>query len=153
MRLTVYTDFALRVLIYVAVHPEPMPTIAEIAASYGVSRNHLMKVVYDLGVAGYIETVRGKNGGLRLARAPEAIGLGELVRRTEPDLDLVECFNAANARCAITPACKLRGVLHQAKAAFLAVLDGYTLADLVANRSELQALLARGPVLPEQTAG
>jgi Rrf2 family nitric oxide-sensitive transcriptional repressor len=145
MRLTVYTDFALRVLIYVAVHPEPKPTIAEIAASYGVSRNHLMKVVYELGVAGYLETSRGKNGGLRLARPPQAIGLGELVRRTEPDLDLVECFSADSGRCAITPACKLRGVLHQAKAAFLRVLDGYTLADLVEDPAALRALLDRQP--------
>ena len=106
MRLTVYTDFALRLFIYVAVHPEPNPTIAEIAASYGVSRNHMMKVAYDLGVACYIETVRGKNAGLRLARAPEAISLGELVRRTEPDFDLVECSNAASGRCAITPAAR-----------------------------------------------
>lgn len=103
-----------------------------------------MKVVYELGVAGYLETVRGKNGGLRLARRPETIGLGALVRQTEPDLDLVECFNPATARCAITPACKLRGVLFQAKAAFLQVLDGFTLADLVENRAELQSLLTRG---------
>ena len=143
MRLTVYTDFALRVLIYVAVHPEPKPTIAEIAASYGVSRNHLMKVVYELGVAGYLETVRGKNGGLRLARTAQAIGLGELVRRTEPDMDLVECFSTISNACAITPTCKLRGVLYQAKAAFLQVLDAYTLADLVENPGELRALLDR----------
>ena len=145
MRLTVYTDFALRVLIYIAVHPEPRPTIGQIASSYGVSRNHLMKVVYQLGVAGYIETLRGKNGGLRLARPPQHIGLGDLVRQTEPDFDLVSCFSPAAARCAITPACRLRGVLHQAKAAFLQVLDSFTLADLVENRAELQALLVREP--------
>lgn len=141
MRLTVYTDYALRVLIYVAVHPEPKPTIGQIAASYDISRNHLMKVVYQLGVAGYIETSRGKSGGLRLARDPESIGLGELVRRTEPDFALVPCFDADNALCAITPSCRLRGVLFQARAAFLQVLDSYTLADLVENRAELQLLL------------
>ncbi|MFI4949710.1 MAG: Rrf2 family transcriptional regulator [Caulobacterales bacterium] len=144
MRLTVYTDYALRVLMYLAVHPEPKPTIGGIASSYGVSRNHLMKVVYELGVAGYIETVRGKNGGLRLARRPQDIVLGELIRRTEPDMALVPCFDPVNAPCAITPACRLRGALHQARAAFLEVLDGYTLADLVGNRPALERLLARG---------
>jgi len=144
MRLTVYTDYALRVLMYLAVNDGARPTIAEIAASYGISRNHLMKVVYDLGVAGDIETVRGKGGGMRLARSPETIVLGEVVRRTEPDLDLVPCFDPANAVCAITPACRLRSALHQARAAFLQVLDSYTLADLVENRAALQPLLA-GP--------
>jgi Rrf2 family transcriptional regulator, nitric oxide-sensitive transcriptional repressor len=143
MRLTVYTDYALRVLMFLAVHPEPKPTIGEIAASYGISRNHLMKVVYELGVAGYIETARGKNGGLRLARPAVAIGLGELVRQTEPDLALVPCFDPVNAACALTPACKLRGVLHLAQAAFLKVLDDHTLADLVENRIALEGLLGR----------
>lgn len=145
MRLTVYTDFSLRVLMYVALHRDRRPTIAEIAASYGISRNHLMKVVYELGLAGYVETVRGKNGGLRLAREPEAIILGEVVRRTEPDMALVPCFDPVNGACVITPACKLRRALHEARAAFLEVLDGYSLADLVENQGALQALLARGP--------
>lgn len=144
MRLTVYTDFALRVLMYVALHPERLPTIAEIASSYGISRNHLMKVVYELGLAGYVETVRGKNGGLRLARQPADIVLGEVVRRTEPDMDLVPCFDLGRAACVITPACTLRRALHEARAAFLKVLDGYTLADLIENRSVLSALLAQG---------
>lgn len=144
MRLTVYTDYALRVLMYLAVHSGPKPTIGEIASSYRVSRNHLMKVVYELGVAGYIETVRGKNGGLRLARRPQDIGLGELIRQTEPDMALVPCFDPVNSPCAIAPACRLRGALHQARAAFLDVLDGYTLADLVGNRPALQDLLGRG---------
>jgi Rrf2 family nitric oxide-sensitive transcriptional repressor len=143
MRLTVYTDYSLRVLMYLAVHAETKPTIAEIASSYGVSRNHLMKVVQQLGRAGYVETVRGKHGGVRLARAPEEIVLGEVVRRAEPDLALAPCFDPAGAPCAITPACMLRGALHQARTAFLDVLDGYRLADLVQNRSALQALLAR----------
>jgi Rrf2 family nitric oxide-sensitive transcriptional repressor len=143
MRLTVYTDYALRVLMYVAVHAEPMPTIAAIASSYGISRNHLMKVVYDLGVAGYVETVRGKGGGMRLARAAEEIVLGEVIRLTEPDLALAPCFDPEDGRCAITPSCRLRSALHQARAAFMKVLDGYTLADLTQNRASLQALLAR----------
>jgi Rrf2 family transcriptional regulator, nitric oxide-sensitive transcriptional repressor len=149
MRLTVYTDYALRVLMFLAVHPEPKPTIGEIAASYGISRNHLMKVVYELGVAGYIETVRGKKGGLRLARAAAAIGLGDIVRQTEPDLALVPCFDPVNAACALTPACKLRGVLHLAQAAFLKVLDDHTLADLVENRIALEGLLSRETPPPD----
>lgn len=144
MRLTVHTDYALRVLMYVAVRPEPRPTISAIAASYGISRNHLMKVVYQLGVAGYLETVRGKNGGLKLARPAGEIGLGEVVRRTEPDFALVPCFDPVGAACAITPACRLRSALHQARAAFLKVLDSYTLADLVENRAVLDELLPDG---------
>jgi Rrf2 family nitric oxide-sensitive transcriptional repressor len=143
MRLTVYTDYSLRVLMYVALHRERLPTIGEIASSYGISRNHLMKVVYDLGLAGYVVTVRGKNGGLRLARSPHDVVLGEVVRRTEPDMALVPCFEPIGAPCAITPACILRRALHEARSAFLAVLDGYTLADLIKNRSMLSELLAR----------
>ncbi len=148
MRLTVYTDFSLRVLMYVALQPERLPTIAEIAASYGISKNHLMKVVYQLGLAGYVETVRGKNGGLRLALRPEEIILGAVVRRTEPDMALVPCFDPVNGACAITPACKLRRALHEARAAFLKVLDDYSLADLVENRDALSRLLALDPATP-----
>jgi Rrf2 family transcriptional regulator, nitric oxide-sensitive transcriptional repressor len=143
MRLTVYTDFALRTLMYVAINPDPLPTIAEIAESYRISKNHLMKVVYELGQAGYLETVRGRNGGLRLARRPEDIRLGEVVRTTEPDMALVPCFEPLGAACAILPACKLRAALHEAAAAFLQVLDGYTLADLTSNGDMLGALLTR----------
>jgi Rrf2 family nitric oxide-sensitive transcriptional repressor len=145
MRLTVYTDFSLRVLMYVALHPERRPTIAEIASRYGISKNHVMKVVHQLGVAGYIETVRGRDGGMRLARPAADIVLGEVVRRTEPDLALAPCLDPVNAACVITPACKLRRALHQARSAFLAVLDDYSLADLVDNRDALRDLFARGP--------
>ena len=148
MRLTVYTDYALRVLMYVAVRPEPLPTIGQIADAYQISRNHLMKVVYELGQAGYLETVRGKNGGLRLARKPQEIGLGRLVRETEPDMALVPCFDPIRAQCAITPACRLRGAHAEARAAYLAVLDGYTLADLVGNGASLQALLGLASAEP-----
>lgn len=140
MRLTGYTDFALRVMMYIAVHSERRPTIAEIAGGYGISKNHLMKVVFDLGRAGYIETVRGKNGGLRLARPAEAIGVGELVRRTEADLALAPCLGRADG-CVITPACRLKGVLVEARAAFFAVLDRYTLADLAREPDALRMLL------------
>jgi len=144
MRLTVYTDYTLRVLMYVALRPGRLATIGEIAASYGISRNHIMKVVYELGVGGYIETVRGQNGGLRLARPAQDIGLGEIVRRAEPDMALVPCFAPVNAPCVITPACKLRRALERARDAFLSILDEYTLADLTENRSVLAALLANG---------
>jgi len=145
MRLTVYTDYSLRALMYIALHPERRPTIAELASSYGISRSHIMKVVHQLGVAGYIVTVRGQNGGMRLARPPQEISLGEVVRRTEPDMALVPCFDPINAACVITPACKLRRALQQARSAFLAVLDDYSLADLVENRDALGELFSRGP--------
>jgi Rrf2 family nitric oxide-sensitive transcriptional repressor len=140
MRLTTYTDYTLRTLVYLALRPERLVTIAEIADAYGISYNHLMKVVHQLGVAGYIQTVRGKKGGLRLAKAPAAINLGEVVRRMEPDLDLVSCFQESDV-CTIQPACVLKGALAEALAAFLAVLDGYTLADLAAPRRKLADLL------------
>jgi Rrf2 family nitric oxide-sensitive transcriptional repressor len=152
MRLTVYTDYALRVLMYLAVHSAPLPTIAGIAASYGVSRAHLMKVAYELGRAGYIETVRGKKGGLRLARAPQDIRLGDVVRTTEPDLALVPCFEPTRSPCVLSPECRLRGVLHEAQAAFLGVLDRFTLADLVANRADLAGLLEPRPALANSKA-
>jgi Rrf2 family nitric oxide-sensitive transcriptional repressor len=142
MRLTVYTDFSLRTLMYIALNPERRPTIAEIAQRYRISKNHLMKVVYDLGRAGYLETARGRNGGLRLARDPGDIHLGDVVRTTEPDMALVPCFELTGRDCAILPECRLRTALQQAGAAFIEVLNGYTLADLVANRDQLTALLA-----------
>ena len=145
MRLTVYTDYSLRVLMYVALHPRRRPTIGEIASTFGISRNHIMKVVHRLGVAGYIETLRGKSGGMRLARPAGSIILGEVVRRTEPDLALMPCFDDMNATCVLTPACKLRRALQQARAAFLAVLDEHSLADLVDNGEVLQGLLAVSP--------
>jgi Rrf2 family nitric oxide-sensitive transcriptional repressor len=147
MRLTVYTDYSLRVLMYVALHPQRRPTIGEIASTYGISKNHVMKVVHQLGVAGYVETLRGQSGGMRLARSPETIILGEVVRRTEPDLALMPCFGDANGACVLTPACKLRRALQEALAAFLAVLDQYSLADLVDNPQVLQGLLTQQPPL------
>jgi Rrf2 family nitric oxide-sensitive transcriptional repressor len=141
LQLTRYSDYSLRVLIYLALAPGRLATIEEIARSYGVSKAHLMKVVHQLGLRGWVETVRGRGGGLRLALDPEAIRVGEVVRATEGSLALVECFDAASARCVIEPACGLRPVLHEALAAFLAVLDRYTLADLVARRRKPLARL------------
>ena len=133
MQLTRYSDYSFRVLIQLALAPERLVTIDEIAESYGISRAHLTKVVHALALRGYVETVRGRHGGLRLARPAETIGVGDLLRATEGSLSLVECF-AADGACVIEPACGLRSVLHEALASFLAVLDGYTLADLVARR-------------------
>ena len=142
MRLTVYTDYSLRMLMYLAVKGDRLVTIADVAAAYGISKAHLTKVAHQLGLAGYVETVRGKGGGLRLARPAGEIGLGDVVRRTEPDMALVPCFEPAQAPCPIVAACGLRGALYEARQAFLAVLDRYSLADLVRQRAELAALLS-----------
>ncbi len=144
MRLTVYTDYALRLLMYLAVKDEGLATIAEIAAGYAISKNHLMKVAHRLGVAGYVETVRGRNGGLRLAKPPEAIRIGEVVRHTEPDMALVPCFHPVDAFCPIDPCCVLPYALAKAEVAFIGVLDGYTLADLAGPRASLRSLLSIG---------
>lgn len=146
MRLTVYTDYALRLLMYLALKDDGLATIAEIAKSYGISRNHLMKVAYELGAAGFIETVRGRGGGLRLAKPVEAIRLGDVVRRTEPDMALVICFTPVEAPCAIRRCCVLRDALQRACMAFTDVLDGYSLADLVRPRSRLRSMLAIAPL-------
>ena len=142
MRLTVYTGYALRVLMYLALKEDELATIAEISVSYGISKNHLMKVAHQLGVAGYVETVRGRGGGLRLARRIEAIGLGEVVRFTEPDMAIVSCFKPIDAPCAIRPSCVLRQALQKSRDAFMSVLDDYTLSDLVRPRGRLLGLLA-----------
>jgi Rrf2 family transcriptional regulator, nitric oxide-sensitive transcriptional repressor len=146
LRLTVYTDYALRLLMYLAVKGDALATIAEVAESYSISKNHLMKVAHQLGVAGYVETVRGRAGGLRLAKPTEQIGLGEVVRRTEPDMALVPCFKPIDAPCAIRSCCVLRIALDKARLAFVEVLDGYTLSDLVRPRAPLRALLAITPL-------
>jgi len=145
MRLTIYTDYALRLLMYLAVKNDGLATIAEVADSYGISKNHLMKVAHQLGVAGYVDTVRGRGGGLRLAKPIETINLGDVVRHTEPDLALVPCFAPDSASCAIFSSCALRGALSGARDAFLSALDGHTLADLVRSRAPLRRLLAFKP--------
>ncbi len=142
MRLTRYSDFSLRVLIYLALNPDRRPTIAEIAGRFAISRAHLMKVAHQLGVAGFIETARGQTGGLRLARPAASITVGEVIRRTEPDLALVPCFDPASPGCIIAPACRLKAKLHQARAAFLAVLDDCTLEEVTGNEAALTQLLA-----------
>lgn len=125
---------------YVAAHPDRLTTIREMAAAYGISQNHLMKVVFELGRHGVLETVRGRRGGIRLARPPENIRIGDIVRFTEAGTALVECFGAAGG-CVIAAPCRLKGILNEALDAFLAVLDRYTLRDLVhGNRGLVRAL-------------
>jgi Rrf2 family nitric oxide-sensitive transcriptional repressor len=141
MQLTAYTDYALRVLIYLAVHEARWVTIAEMATTYGISKNHLMKIVHQLGQEGFIETLRGRGGGVRLAHPPDRLSLGEIVRQTEPHFHVVECFHAPTNRCPITPACGLASALGEARDAFLAVLDRYTLADIMQEKQALAQLL------------
>ncbi|MCE3257476.1 Rrf2 family nitric oxide-sensitive transcriptional repressor [Nitrobacter vulgaris] len=145
MRLTTYSDYALRVLMYLALRSDGLSTIAEIAGSYKISEAHLMKVVHQLGVAGYIETVRGRGGGLRLAKPAETIGLAEVIRTTEPDMAIVSCLKPLNAPCMINPSCVLKRALERAQRAFMEVLEGYTLADLAAPRARLSGLLGISP--------
>jgi Rrf2 family nitric oxide-sensitive transcriptional repressor len=144
MRLTYYTDYALRVLIYLGVDRQRTVTIREVARCYGISRSHLMKVVHQLGTWGYVSTLRGKGGGLRLALPPEQINLGAVVRRAEANFALVECFDPAHNHCCITPACTLKTVLYEALESFLTTLDRYTLADLLHSRRGLTLLLQQG---------
>ena len=132
MRLSTFSDYSLRVLMYLGVQTERLATIAEIAAVHGISESHLMKVVHRLGRSGYVETVRGKGGGMRLALAPREIVLGKVIRQTENDFALAECF-AEGASCRIQGACGLHAILSEALSALFLVLDGYTLADLLTN--------------------
>lgn len=142
MRLTTFTDYCLRVLIFVGTKGErELTTIDEIARHYDISRGHVMKAVFRLGQLGYLETVRGKGGGMRLSRSPDKINLGAVIRDTEDDLHLVECFEPGAANCRILSACVLKGALHKATKAFFAVLDQYTLADLLRPAAKLGKLL------------
>jgi Rrf2 family nitric oxide-sensitive transcriptional repressor len=152
MRLTVYADFSLRLLMYLAVQDDGLTTIPKVARSYGISRNHLVKVAHRLGLDGYIITTRGMNGGLRLARSPEEINVGEVVRRMEPDMALVPCMHPVDSACPIVPACLLRNAIEEARSAFLKVLDGYTLADLAMPRADLQKLLGIPQIAPAKAS-
>ncbi|MDG2511932.1 Rrf2 family transcriptional regulator [Sphingobium yanoikuyae] len=140
MQLTRHTDYALRVLIHLAAVPGGRATIPEIADAYGLSRNHLMKVVHGLGQGGFIRTQRGRGGGFTLAADPVDIRIGAVVRHSESDMAMADC-----ASCAIRPACGLSGILAQAVGAFLTVLDGYSLADAARDRTALAALIAALP--------
>ena len=141
MKLTAFTDYSLRVLIYLAAQPKRRATIAEIASKFEVSENHLTKVVHFLGKSGWLANVRGKGGGLELAMPPELIGVGAVIRQTEGAAVPAECFGEGGGCCAIGQMCRLRGVLAEAVQGFNEVLDRYTLADLVENRQALAKVL------------
>ena len=130
MRLTTLSDYAMRLLMYLAQRPDRLCTIAEVAKTYDVSEAHMMKVTHQLGLAGWIETVRGKGGGMRLAHAPQNIGLGAVVRSMEPDFFMVECMSTGST-CVLTGSCKLTGVIEGALRSFMAHLDASTLADIL----------------------
>jgi Rrf2 family nitric oxide-sensitive transcriptional repressor len=135
MRLTTYTDYALRTLMYLAVNRDRLVTIQDIASLHSISKNHLTKVVHHLGQVGIVATVRGRNGGLKLGLEPVDINIGAVVRQTETDFHMAECFHKENNRCVYASACVLEDVLGAATAAYLKVLDGVSLEDLVRKTS------------------
>jgi len=141
MKLTAFTDYSLRVLMYLSADPTQRATIAEIAAAFDISENHLVKVVHFLGKQGWIETLRGKGGGIQLAMAPDAINVGRVVRDTEGSALPAECFLPEGGTCILTPMCRLKSVLAEAVKAFYLVLDKYTLADISKNRQALAKVL------------
>lgn len=142
MQLTSYTDYSLRVLMYLGVKGEQLSSIAEIAQQYNISRNHLMKVVHKLAQEGFVRSQRGRKGGITLGCPPSAISVGDVVRRMEGNLPLVECFRRATNHCPITPVCQLSGILAEARTNFLSTLDQYTLADLLTNQQRLARLFS-----------
>lgn len=143
MHLSTYTDYALRVLIYLAVHPERQLTqIKEISGTFHTSHHHITKIVHELGRLGFIETVRGRGGGIRLAKNPKEIHLGQVVRLTEEHFHIAECFSEERDACIISPSCHLKHALKEALNAYLQVLDRYTLADVTVNSRILKSLLA-----------
>jgi Rrf2 family nitric oxide-sensitive transcriptional repressor len=146
MKLTTFTDYGLRVLIFAATAPGERATIAQVAAAYGISENHLVKVVHRLGHLGLLVNTRGRNGGLRLAAAPSRIRLGQVVRALEDGDVPAECFEAGGGDCVIAPSCHLRGALAEAVDAFYAALDRHTLADLVQRRAPIVIALHRTAV-------
>jgi Rrf2 family transcriptional regulator, nitric oxide-sensitive transcriptional repressor len=139
MKITEYTDYTLRTLIFLGLHRDERVTIQDIAEGYGISKNHLMKIIHQLGQDGVIETVRGRGGGVTLRMAPEDIRIGAIVRASEPDFALVECFDRGHNRCVISPVCRLQGGLREALDAFFRVLDGLTLADILHNAEDIAA--------------
>lgn len=136
MHLTTYSDYALRVLIYLAAFPEKLASTEEISRAYGISHHHLVKVVNALGKKGFLEIRRGRNGGIRLGREPQSINLGQVVRSMEPEFHLAECFNSRSDTCPLTPSCQLRGVLNEALNSFFGVLDRHTLDSIVGKSRE-----------------
>ncbi len=142
-----YTDYSLRVLLYLAYKNDQMVTITELADFYKISRNHLVKVVHNLGIQGYILTTRGKKGGLRLGHPANEIVIGDVVRKMEPDFDLLECFNKATDHCVITNSCALKSVLIGARDDFLGTLDQYTVADALKKTAKESSVFKSIPVV------
>lgn len=140
MKLTNFCDYSLRVLIFLGIKNEKS-SISEISEAYGISRNHIVKVVHNLAKLGYIQSIQGKNGGIRLALPPEDINLGKIVEQVEPDFNLVECFGDREDKCCISPACRLKGLFRQAQRAFLDSLENYSLSDIIKNKSSLLSLV------------
>jgi len=145
MQLTQFTDYSLRALIYITLRNESC-TIKDITEAYGISNNHMVKIIHNLSKLGLIKTIRGKNGGILMGAQPKTINLGQLIVQLEPHFDLVPCFNKAKVNCCIAPVCRLKGVLHEAQSAFMGVLERYTLADVVYNKPELSVLLNIKPL-------
>lgn len=145
MQLTQFTDYSLRALIYITLRNESC-TIRDIAEAYGISNDHMVKIIHNLAKLGLIKTIRGKNGGILMASQPENINLGQLIVQLEPHFDLVPCFNKTKANCCIALVCQLKGVLHEAQSAFIGVLERYTLADVMYNKPELSVLLNISPL-------
>lgn len=141
MRLTTHTDYSLRTLIYLAIAGDRLTPVGEVATAYGISKNHLLKVAHTLASGGYVEAVRGTGGGIRLARPPAEINIGQVVRYTEADMNLVECFCPGESGCRIETGCLLRSALRSALRAFLGVLDRYALSDLMGSKPLLEELL------------
>ncbi|WP_404450766.1 Rrf2 family transcriptional regulator [Virgibacillus necropolis] len=142
MQLKKYTDYALRVLIFTGTKDaDQLASIKEISETFSISQNHLGKIVFELNKHGYLDTVRGRNGGIRLAKPPEEMNVGEIVRKFEDDFMIMECFDKSRNQCVITPACKLKHALNEAVQAFLQVLDQYTVKDLISNGSQLKRLM------------
>lgn len=153
MRLTLHTDYALRVLMYVGVNADALSTIPEIVEHFEISRGHVMKVVHRLGQLGYLETIRGKRGGIRLARKPAQINVGAVVRDMEEELGVLGCLQGSEGYCRIEESCVLRSALRDATNAFLATLDRYTLADLVKPRTLPRLLMLDRPHIPRAEGG
>tara|TARA_R110002124_G_scaffold233381_1_gene398606 strand:- start:10092 stop:10541 length:450 start_codon:yes stop_codon:yes gene_type:complete len=143
MQLTQFTDYSLRALIYIALQDGKTCTIAEIALSYNISKNHLMKVVHQLSKHNILKTIRGKGGGLLLNTTPDLINLGNLVQKIEPNFFIVECFDKRNNKCVISPVCKLKKILCEAKKNFIQTLEQYTLRDIIQNNKELENILIK----------
>lgn len=135
MQLTLYTDYSLRVLLYLGQHPNERVTITQMSEYFGISRNHLVKVVHNLGKLELIHTIRGKNGGILLAQEPQKINIASVVRKVEPHMNLLECFDDETNTCPITKGCGLKQILFKAKKSFIDVLREHTLADLLPESS------------------